>query len=419
MNEMNHVIDINHKDCLEWVIDYDILRHISNRYFSIVCLRYNDKEHLMIKQDEIGLLGFVITKKCDERNWLIQNKPEPGNINYYQIAPTVQATKSNYERVHGGKKTNYLKFFNKSHKLILNTLGSEQGDRFLNKFNRNCKVLTNNIFKPINNNYFWMNNEKLKQKLQENYTINTDARSVISSGCWYLLTSNIQKIFINSQLDMTLSQSLNKSYHSIRKNYFSKTQYLLKKINNTYHYSYELIPIREMEQHSIINSGIVNNNNNKIISFFEISFQEREVKRWQQPLLVRSVMEYCILVFHIFDNTAKFYLNAYAEIGFTNRAELGPTFQTGNGILKTAYSDIDNILKKISILTQIEQSDEGSRFYRNSCKYILGQWKDSPDSLKTDHGIWLSAGEIEKLSYHNGILTNELRTTLSLLLAFA
>ncbi len=114
-----------------------------------------------------------------------------------------------------------------------------------------------------------------------------------------------------------------------------------------------------------------------------------------------------------------FYLKAYPELGFANRVELGPSFQTGKGILKNNINDIANIINKLSILTEIEQTDEGGRFYKNSCKYILAQWKNSPDMLDTDHGIWLSVVEIELLSQRKEILTNELRTTLSLLLSYA
>jgi dTDP-4-dehydro-6-deoxy-alpha-D-glucopyranose 2,3-dehydratase len=410
---------IDHLECKEWIVEHDKIRHETNRYFSIVCVKQHAIEHIMIKQDEIGLLGFIVTENGADRQWLVQNKPEPGNINYYQIAPTVQATKSNYERVHGGKKTKYLQHFSESDNLILDMIGSEQGDRFLNKFNRNCKTLTEKKFKPVNKNYFWMDNEELKENLRENYTINTDARSVISTGCWYLLTKNIDAIFINSQLNTTLSESLNNSYHLKSKNLINNIGTLLEKGKNIHNNSYELIPLKEMKQHSIVESGIVNRENIPIISFFDIQFQEREVKRWKQPLLVRSTMEYCILVFHIFNNTAMFYLKAYPELGFKNHLELGPSFQTGNGIQKNDGNDITKILNSINILTEIEQTDEGGRFYQNSCTYILGQWKNSPDDLSTDLGIWLSAGDLEILSLKKGLLTNELRTMLSLLLSFA
>ncbi len=291
---------INFEYCFEWVLDHNAIRHLTNRYFSIVCIEQNGLEHIMLRQDEIGLLGFIVTGNTINRHWLVQNKPEPGNINYYQLAPTVQATKSNYERVHGGQKTNYLNYFLESNGLLLDIIGSEQGDRFLNKFNRNCKVITARKFKSCNKNYFWINNKELKEKLRENYSINTDARSVISTGSWYLLTENIDEIFLNSSLNNIVSESLNISYKIKSKNIIKNTQRFLAQLNNNFDHSYKYIPLKEMKEHSVVSSGIVDSANNSVISYFDITFQEREIKRWRQPLLIRfrsgilpSCISYC------------------------------------------------------------------------------------------------------------------------------
>ena len=61
----------------------------------------------IIVQKEIGILGIL--KKNNK--YLLQAKFEPGNINKIQISPTVQATKSNYTQVHGGKKVPFLNYF--------------------------------------------------------------------------------------------------------------------------------------------------------------------------------------------------------------------------------------------------------------------------------------------------------------------
>ena len=58
---------------------------------------------------------------------------EPGNINKLQISPTVQATKSNYTRVHGGKKIKYLNNFLKFKKYLVNIKQTEQGFNYLLK----------------------------------------------------------------------------------------------------------------------------------------------------------------------------------------------------------------------------------------------------------------------------------------------
>ena len=43
--------------------------------------------------------------------FLMQAKVEPGNVNKYQISPTIQATKSNFTRAHGGKTPLFFDYF--------------------------------------------------------------------------------------------------------------------------------------------------------------------------------------------------------------------------------------------------------------------------------------------------------------------
>ena len=68
--------------------------------------------------------------------FLVQLKVEPGNINYIQLSPTIQATRSNFLAAHGGKSVPFLEYFrygNKGEKskILVDQLQSEQGSRFL------------------------------------------------------------------------------------------------------------------------------------------------------------------------------------------------------------------------------------------------------------------------------------------------
>ena len=99
------------------------LKHESGKFFSIIGLdvqtNWGPIDHWtqpIIKQPEIGFLG-IITKKIDGKLYcLMQAKIEPGNLNYVQLSPTLQATKSNYTQVHKGKKSLYLEYFREQDK---------------------------------------------------------------------------------------------------------------------------------------------------------------------------------------------------------------------------------------------------------------------------------------------------------------
>ena len=131
-----------------WKLNKKEIYHVSKKFFKIAGLRIksnfykkNNWDQPVIVQNEIGILGII--KNVKNNKYLLQAKVEPGNINKIQISPTVQATKSNYLRKHGGKKTNYLNFFiqkNKKIRVISNYRLSEQGTRYLNKSNRNILI---------------------------------------------------------------------------------------------------------------------------------------------------------------------------------------------------------------------------------------------------------------------------------------
>lgn len=77
-------------------------------FFSIAGVRYfvNNEfisEQPIIVQNEIGYLGIIAKYFNGVLNFLMQAKIEPGNVNCVQISPTIQATKSNFTRAHGGK----------------------------------------------------------------------------------------------------------------------------------------------------------------------------------------------------------------------------------------------------------------------------------------------------------------------------
>ncbi len=87
------------------------LRHRSGGFFAVHGLRVSSDfgpvpawEQPIIDQPEIGILGIALRDFDGIPHLLMQAKSEPGNVNGVQLSPTVQATKSNYMRVHGVRR---------------------------------------------------------------------------------------------------------------------------------------------------------------------------------------------------------------------------------------------------------------------------------------------------------------------------
>ena len=417
MNSFVKAVDL--EGCSKWTADIDVLRHVTSRYFSIRTFVSDNIEHVLIDQPEVGILGFIFTQK-DGQNWfLLQDKPEPGNAGIYQFGPTVQATKSNYERIHGGKETPYLSYFLKGDGFTSYVEGSEQGGKFINKFNLNVEKRVEDLIEPVNETYVWYSASELKKLVHLSYKLNTDARSVLVSGDWLLFCDDESSPFLSdSSLSPEQQQALNASLAIERLSYLDETQTLLERQQLLY--PLPLLPIKfsEMQQHVLNDKGIFTHKGEVVVSYFDIFMPEREVSRWQQPLLHQLNTEYCVLIFKIVEDIAFFFLGVYPEIGFKDRVEFGPSLQTGDGVHKDNRGSVVEFLESSRVICDIDQSDEGGRFYKNVTNYSLAEVSDQESILQAKPGIWLSLAEIQKLSRIKGMLTNELRTSLSLLLPF-
>src|SRR5690348_3069255 len=100
-----------------WIFTSKNITHEKNYFFSIIGVEVHSEqknglvfEQPIILQQEVGMMGFII----QDAKILLQAKTEPGNVNGTQIAPSVQATVSNYTRVHGGDETKFLRYFMES-----------------------------------------------------------------------------------------------------------------------------------------------------------------------------------------------------------------------------------------------------------------------------------------------------------------
>lgn len=80
----------------------------------------------IINQPEVGILGFLFRWYRGDWEILVQAKAEPGNVGLIQLAPTVQATESNYKCRHGGRPTAYLEYFRDPDSARSSTINSSQ-----------------------------------------------------------------------------------------------------------------------------------------------------------------------------------------------------------------------------------------------------------------------------------------------------
>src|SRR5579859_5894758 len=173
-----------------WRFDPDTgnLCHASGKFFTIEGLHVRSDFgpvgewwQPFINQPEIGILGIIVKSFDGVPHCLMQAKMEPGNVNTLQLSPTVQATRSNYTRVHRGGHTRYLEYFAGPGRgrVLVDALQSEQGSWFYRKRNRNMVVeVTGDL--PLHEDFCWLPLRQVLDLLHVDNLVNMDARTVLS-----------------------------------------------------------------------------------------------------------------------------------------------------------------------------------------------------------------------------------------------
>ena len=151
--EESTVIPIDFAELAGWhfAADSGNLVHRSGRFFAVAGLRVEVESgpvsgwsQPMLFQPETGVLGMLVKRFGGVLHCLIQAKMEPGNHYRLQLSPTVQATRSNYTAVHGGRPVPYLDYFRGAapSTVLTDVIQAEHGTWFDQKRNRNLVVET-------------------------------------------------------------------------------------------------------------------------------------------------------------------------------------------------------------------------------------------------------------------------------------
>ena len=377
---------INLNAISNWKFTKKSIHHNSNRFFKIVGLKIlsnfykKNWEQPIIIQNEIGILGIIKNKKT--KKYLLQAKVEPGNINKLQIAPTVQATKSNYNRVHGGHKVPYINYFLKYKNLnIFNQ--SEQGFRYLYKFNSNILIEIKKKIKK-KKEFYWFTKKQIKELIKEKNLINMDTISVLSSFILKLKVNNS----INS--DKTI-------YDWIKKN------------DNIYFIRTKIVDLSNLKEWSIKLKKIIHKKNKHFsIIGINVKTNKREVNNWSQPILEGKKLAFAGFVKTNINNT-NHYLCRYIIKPGLKKSSIGCTVNNSDISILNKNVNLDNTDKKFikkyffskknkkNIIYDNILSDEGGRFYKCQIRYMISlfDFKDILDIPK--NYMFLSHNQIVEM----------------------
>lgn len=403
------------------------IRHDSGRFFSIVGIDvttdYGINNHWrqpIILQPEVGYLG-ILTKEIDGVLYcLMQAKIEPGNVNCVQISPTLQATKSNYSRVHSGKAPNYLEYFvnAKPENIILDQLQSEQGARFLRKRNRNIIIKVEEDV-PVLEDFRWMSLGQIKELMHYDNLVNMDTRTVLSGLkiSDYVTPLDGLKGMSDFGRDLILSSTTNYSHISTRDHLSWLTGLKAK-----YDLFVNFCPITDMPGWKKNEIEIVRDDERYFKIFgVNVTISNREVASWCQPLVQPMQEGLCAFIIKKINGVYHFLVQAKLECGNFDVMELAPTVQclTGNipedKSLRPEFYDYIMNARKEQIHIDALQSEEGGRFYHEQNRNILVEADEDFPLELPERYTWMTLRQIYKFLRFNNYLNIQARSIISAL----
>lgn len=416
-------------DSDSWRFRHGRLAHVTGGFFAVVGVRsvanipgLDGLMRPIIDQPEIGILGFVVRAGPAGSEWLVQAKAEPGNVAEVQLAPSVQATRSNFTRLHGGAPTPYLEIFTLPEhggRLIADSLQSEQGNRFLAKYNRNMTVLANgNGPAAGSDDWRWTAAADLRAMLAVDFAVNTDARSVLFCSDWALLADGVP--FGRWQGGNGWGASLLESFAAHPAHNDMQVLDWLERRRELVMLEVRTIPLESMPDWVITADGIAGRADGvPLVQAYAVEANSREVDHWDQPFLMSRREESVVQICQRRAGVLRFLLRASAELGFRERVQIGPAWQsddqaTDPGVSSQVEAAIGRGQERHSTL----QSDEGGRFFRSICRYRIVELPgEEAFEMAATHYLWASLGQIYRLARIKGVFSNEARSALSMLLA--
>lgn len=400
------------------------LCHESGKFFSIEAIRVKTNwgmvpewDQPIINQPEIGFLGFITKRIKGTLYFLVQAKMEPGNINMIQLAPTLQATRSNFTRVHQGKSPPYLEYFTdrSRSRVLVDSLQSEQGARFLRKRNRNIIIEIEHDI-PVYDDYCWMTLGQLLQAMRHDNIVNMDARTVISCITYDCPTD---LSFLKRSFAKSLCRSLDPQNQPVYRNEEIISWFTEQKFK--YDLDVVRIPLKNAEKWEQTATEVRHESG----SFFSViacavETDNREVSNWTQPLIKAQQQGLIAFVVKEFEGVLHFLIQAKVEPGNFDVVEMAPTVQCITGSYKRA--PVDGRPPFVNYVLQAEpeqihfdslQSEEGGRFFREENRNLIVYAKDDFPKDIPDNYIWMTASQLKEFIKYNNFVNVQARCLLS------
>ncbi|MFF9011388.1 NDP-hexose 2,3-dehydratase family protein [Streptomyces sp. NPDC014870] len=382
------------------------LVHDSGRFFSVEGLHVTVSDgrrvvqewhQPIIRQPEVGILGILAKEFDGVLHFLMQAKMEPGNRNLLQLSPTVQATRSNYTKVHRGADVRYLEYFTPSgrSRVVADVLQSEHGSWFYRKSNRN--VIVEALGEVAEHeDFLWLTLAELHALLRLDNIVNMDARTVLAC----MPVSSPGPVALHSDAEVLSWFSGERSRWDVSAR--------LAPLDATPSWRRSVWSIEHERQAFFRVVGV------------SVEAGSREVSRWTQPLFEPVGLGVTAFLARRIEGVLHVLVHARVEGGFLDTVELGPTVQCVPGNHGPEAEDrwppyLDAVLgaPRSRILYEGVHSEEGGRFLNAESRYlvVLAENDESPSDPPAGYR-WVTPDQLSALVGHGHYLNVQARTLL-------
>jgi dTDP-4-dehydro-6-deoxy-alpha-D-glucopyranose 2,3-dehydratase len=389
-----------------WSFDPDSgnLRHGSGRFFTIEGLHVvrpgAEWQQPIIVQPEIGILGILAKEFDGVLHFLMQAKMEPGNPNLVQLSPTVQATRSNYTKAHGGTEVKYLEHFlaPERDRVLTDVLQSEHGAWFYRKRNRNMIVEVDGDI-PVDDRFRWLTLGQILELLRLDNVVNMDARTVLASAP--AVPAETQALSSDSGLLTWFTGE--RARHDVLA---------------------RLMPLRkitgwQIDEHSISRTD------GRFFRVVAVSVEGagREVAGWTQPIIEPVETGVVGFAYRVFDGVPHVLAHARVEGGFLDTVELSPTVQCAPSTYAPLPAEhrppfLDALLNAgpDRVRYSTVHSEEGGRFLNAESRYLIVETDEATTPTQPPPGYhWVTLGQLNWLAGHSRYVNVQARTLLAVL----
>lgn len=417
-----------------WSFDpeHNRLAHLSGSFFSIEGINVQtnvgpvqDWDQPIINQPEIGYLGIITKVFNGILYFLLQAKIEPGNVNNVQLSPTLQATKSNYTRVHKGKSPSYLEYFTDRSRceILLDQLQSEQGARFLKKRNRNIIIRAGADIEVLDD-YCWLTLGQIKELMGMDNVVNMDTRTVISGISYGNHSDETVRFYslLNHSSDTVGSRLLASELNAeVALHTTDEIIHWFTNLKTRYDLLVRPLPLSSVRDW-IIEDDCIRHKDEKFFRVIgvHVEIANREVTGWDQPIIEPINEGICAFIAKEINGVLHFLVQAKVESGNFDILEMAPTVQciTSSYDNKTSLRNLpylSDVLAagKESLIYDTLQSEEGGRFYREQNRNVIVLANEDFSEAVPDNYIWMTLNQLKIFNKFNNYLNIQARSLIA------